>query len=123
MDYENGADSDTDHASKNEESFYKGTGNRKVRKPVVTFEVKEDNCCVNQNQTNWQVDIGHFSKSGVPKSIFDWGLLHTSATKHDSNKNTQFLRRRILAIEQNQYMTRPRCHSVQIIMVRVTIKT
>uniref|UniRef100_A0A3Q2H3U6 Ankyrin repeat domain-containing protein 26 n=1 Tax=Equus caballus TaxID=9796 RepID=A0A3Q2H3U6_HORSE len=82
--------SDTEHVfNKNEESFYNDPENKKVRNPVVTFEVKEDQEFdvqmtknVTQNTTNWNLDIGHTPQSSNPQSLLDLWLARSTGMKH-----------------------------------------
>ncbi|XP_070110892.1 ankyrin repeat domain-containing protein 26 isoform X14 [Equus caballus] len=82
--------SDTEHVfNKNEESFYNDPENKKVRNPVVTFEVKEDQEFdvqmtknVTQNTTNWNLDIGHTPQSSDPQSLLDLWLARSTGMKH-----------------------------------------
>ncbi|XP_070457018.1 ankyrin repeat domain-containing protein 26 isoform X3 [Equus przewalskii] len=82
--------SDAEHVfNKNEESFYNDPENKKVRNPVVTFEVKEDQEFdvqmtknVTQNTTNWNLDIGHTPQSSDPQSLLDLWLARSTGMKH-----------------------------------------
>ncbi|XP_058388576.1 ankyrin repeat domain-containing protein 26 isoform X5 [Diceros bicornis minor] len=89
LDYENDK-SDSEHVfNKNEETCYNDPENKKVRNPVVTFEVKEDHEFdvqmtknVTQSTTNWNLDIGHTPQSSDPQSLFDLWLARSSGMKH-----------------------------------------
>lgn len=82
--------SDTEHVfNKNEESFYNDPENKKVRNPVVTFEVKEDQEFdvqmtknVTRNTTNWNLDVGHTPQSSDPQSLLDLWLARSTGMKH-----------------------------------------
>nr|XP_044617959.1 ankyrin repeat domain-containing protein 26 isoform X10 [Equus asinus] len=82
--------SDTEHVfNKNEESFYNDPENKKVRNPVVTFEVKEDQEFdvqmtknVTQNTTNWNLDVGQTPQSSDPQSLLDLWLARSTGMKH-----------------------------------------
>ncbi|XP_059554865.1 ankyrin repeat domain-containing protein 36C-like [Myotis daubentonii] len=73
---ENDHKPDAEHVlNKNEESFYNDTENKKVRHPVVTSEVKEDQEFamqmtknMNPNTTDWKLGIGPTPQSRDPKS-------------------------------------------------------
>lgn len=89
LDYESDKP-DTEHVfNKNEESFYNDTENKKVRDPVVTFEMQEDQEFdmqmlqnMNQNTTNWKLDIGCIPQSSDPKRLFDLWLARSNEMKH-----------------------------------------
>lgn len=63
-------------------SFYNDTENKKVRNPVATFEVKEDQELdmrmiqnTTQNTTKWKSDVGHAPpQCSDPKSLLICGF-------------------------------------------------
>ncbi|XP_059952833.1 ankyrin repeat domain-containing protein 26-like isoform X4 [Mesoplodon densirostris] len=102
---------DTEHVfNKNEESFYNDTENKKVRDPVVTFEMQEDQELdmqmlqnMNQNTTNWKLDIGCIPQSSDPKRLFDLWLARSNEMKH----MIQIKSRDISAVTNTYKKTKP----------------
>ncbi|XP_075853731.1 ankyrin repeat domain-containing protein 26 isoform X2 [Microcebus murinus] len=95
LDSENNNNPDTEHVfNTNEENFCNDTETKKVRNPeVVTVEMKEDQEfemrmteSMNQNATNWTLDVGHISQSSDPKSSFDLLLTPFKEMKHLNKK-------------------------------------
>ncbi|XP_063493314.1 ankyrin repeat domain-containing protein 26 isoform X7 [Symphalangus syndactylus] len=68
---------DTEHVFNTDKDFYNATENKKVRNPeVVTGEMKEEfdmqmTKNMNQNTTNWKLDIRHVPQCSDPKRPFD----------------------------------------------------
>ncbi|XP_073657667.1 ankyrin repeat domain-containing protein 26 isoform X6 [Tursiops truncatus] len=110
LDYESDKP-DTEHVfNKNEESFYNDTKNKKVRDPVVTFEVQEDQEFdmqmvqnMNQNNTNWKLDIGCIPQSSDPKRLFDLWLARSNEMRH----MIQIKSRDISAVTNTYKKTKP----------------
>ncbi|XP_057588796.1 ankyrin repeat domain-containing protein 26 isoform X2 [Hippopotamus amphibius kiboko] len=80
---------DTEHVFNKNESFYNDSENKKVRDPAVTLEMKQDQEFdmrmlqnMNQNTTNWKLNIGHIPQSSDPKRLFDLWLAHSNEMKH-----------------------------------------
>ncbi|XP_032479245.1 ankyrin repeat domain-containing protein 26 isoform X7 [Phocoena sinus] len=110
LDYESDKP-DTEHVfNKNEESFYNDTKNKKVRDPVVTFEVQEDQEFdmqmvqnMNQNNTNWKLDTGCMPQSSDPKRLFDLWLARSNEMRH----MIQIKSRDISAVTNTYKKTKP----------------
>ncbi|XP_063566034.1 ankyrin repeat domain-containing protein 26 isoform X5 [Gorilla gorilla gorilla] len=66
---------DTEHVFNTDENFYNDTENKKVRNPeVVTGVMKEEfdkTKNMNQNTTNWKLDIRHVPQYSDPKRPFE----------------------------------------------------
>nr|XP_020139677.1 ankyrin repeat domain-containing protein 26 [Microcebus murinus] len=112
LDSENNNNPDTEHVfNTNEENFCNDTETKKVRNPeVVTVEMKEDQEfemrmteSMNQNATNWTLDIGHISQSSDPKSSFDLWLTPFKEMKHLNKKK----RHSISAVTDTFKKTKP----------------
>ncbi|XP_045389203.1 ankyrin repeat domain-containing protein 26 isoform X2 [Lemur catta] len=95
LDSENNNKPDTEHVfNTNEENFCNDTEIEKVRNPKnVTVEMKEDQEfemqmteSMNQNTTNWKLDIGHTSQSSDPKNSLDLWLTPFKERKHLNKK-------------------------------------
>ncbi|XP_022436040.1 ankyrin repeat domain-containing protein 26 isoform X6 [Delphinapterus leucas] len=110
LDYESDKP-DTEHVfNKNEESFYNDTKNKKVRDPVVTFEVQEDQEFdmqmvqnMNQNNTNWKLDTGCIPQSSDPQRLFDLWLARSNEMRH----MIQIKSRDISAVTNTYKKTKP----------------
>ncbi|XP_064447802.1 ankyrin repeat domain-containing protein 26-like isoform X2 [Mirounga angustirostris] len=77
-DCENDSKPDTEHVFNKNKSFKSDTETKKVRNPLATFEVKEDQefdvqmaKSMNQNSTNSKLDIGRIPQSSDSESHFD----------------------------------------------------
>ncbi|XP_038291086.1 coiled-coil domain-containing protein 144B-like [Canis lupus familiaris] len=77
-----------EHVFNKNESLDNDTEDKKVRNPLVTFEVKEDQefdlqmaKSLNQNTTNSKLDTGYIPPYSDPESLFDLQLAHSNVVK------------------------------------------
>ncbi|KAM8959704.1 uncharacterized protein AAEQ78_002458 isoform 4-T4 [Lycaon pictus] len=77
-----------EHVFNKNESLDSDPENKKVRNPLVTFEVKEDQefdmqmaKSLNQNTTNSKLDTGYIPPYSDPESLFDLRLAHSNVAK------------------------------------------
>ena len=110
-----------EHVCNKNESFDSDTENKKIRNPLVTCEVKEDQEfdmqmaeSMNQNTTICKLDTGYIPLYSDPESLFDLRLAHSNVVKqmiqmkrHDTSAITNTTRK------QNQYKTCSRSHYMQ----------
>ncbi|XP_038385656.1 coiled-coil domain-containing protein 144B-like [Canis lupus familiaris] len=77
-----------EHVFNKNESLDSDPENKKLRNPLVTFEVKEDQefdmqmaKSLNQNTTNSKLDTGYIPPYSDPESLFDLRLAHSNVAK------------------------------------------
>uniref|UniRef100_A0A8C0MNR5 Ankyrin repeat domain-containing protein 26 n=1 Tax=Canis lupus familiaris TaxID=9615 RepID=A0A8C0MNR5_CANLF len=77
-----------EHVFNKNESLDSDPENKKLRNPLVTFEVKEDQefdmqmaKSLNQNTTNSKLDTGYIPPYSDPESLFDLRLAHSNVVK------------------------------------------
>ncbi|CAD7679106.1 unnamed protein product [Nyctereutes procyonoides] len=99
-----------EHVFNKNESLDSDPENKKVRNPLVTFEVKEDQEfdmqmaeSLNQNTTNSKLDTGYIPPYSDPESLFDLRLAHSNVAKQMIQKK----RRDTSAIANTYKKTKP----------------